>query len=206
MSSDRDRTQNKENDSLRSSRSLIDEPPRVYEEMLQGLEADVRKHIRIEQQLKLHIESVESKLEELERENSKFIQETKSLKKLLKRAEDISKAKENEIDELKSLRETNAQELQKVKLQIEEEKEKQRKAFLEREVSSKTDLSTTEPYYYFHSAIETTGSKDKRQRKERKEGDSIYKQENGVPKSGGPRSSSQRERFYSISNSNNVTT
>lgn len=34
-------------------------PPKEYEEIIQGLEADVRKHIRIEQQLKLHIETVE---------------------------------------------------------------------------------------------------------------------------------------------------
>lgn len=50
----------------------MEDPPKVYEELLQGLEADVRKHIRIEQQLKLHIESIEGKLEELEKENSKL--------------------------------------------------------------------------------------------------------------------------------------
>jgi len=43
-------------------------PPEVYEEIMQGLEADIRKHIRIEHQLKLHIESVEDRVEELERE------------------------------------------------------------------------------------------------------------------------------------------
>jgi len=35
---------------------------------MQGLEADVRKHIRIQHQLKLHIESCEEKIEELEKE------------------------------------------------------------------------------------------------------------------------------------------
>ena len=34
-------------------------PPKIYEDVMRGLEADIRKHIRIEQQLKLHIESVE---------------------------------------------------------------------------------------------------------------------------------------------------
>ena len=33
------------------------------------MEADVRKHIRIEHQLKLHIEQVEDRVDELEREN-----------------------------------------------------------------------------------------------------------------------------------------
>jgi peptidoglycan hydrolase CwlO-like protein len=43
-------------------------PPVVYEEVMQQLEADVRKHIRIEHQLKLHIESVEERVEELEKD------------------------------------------------------------------------------------------------------------------------------------------
>jgi hypothetical protein len=36
--------------------------------MIQQLESDIRKHIRIEHQLKLHIESVEDRVEELERQ------------------------------------------------------------------------------------------------------------------------------------------
>jgi len=32
--------------------------PHKYEKQLQKLEADVRQHIRVEQQLKLHIESI----------------------------------------------------------------------------------------------------------------------------------------------------
>jgi hypothetical protein len=39
------------------------------------LEAEVRKHIRIEQQLKLHIESIEYRLDELEGENEKLLLE-----------------------------------------------------------------------------------------------------------------------------------
>lgn len=42
--------------------------PKVYEEIIQELEADIRKHIRMEHQLKLHIESVEDRIEELERD------------------------------------------------------------------------------------------------------------------------------------------
>ena len=38
------------------------------EKMLQKLEGDVRQHIRVEQQLKLHIESVQERLEEQEKE------------------------------------------------------------------------------------------------------------------------------------------
>jgi hypothetical protein len=42
--------------------------PRVYEEIIQELEGDIRKHIRMEHQLKLHIESVEDRVEELEKD------------------------------------------------------------------------------------------------------------------------------------------
>lgn len=47
------------------------ECPKIYEEIIQKLEADVRKHIRIEHQLKLHIESTEDRIEELERDQEK---------------------------------------------------------------------------------------------------------------------------------------
>lgn len=40
--------------------------------MLQKFEADVRQHIRIEQQLKLHIETIQEKLEEDEKVIEKY--------------------------------------------------------------------------------------------------------------------------------------
>ena len=43
------------------------DPMLEYERMVQKLEADVRNHIRIEQQLKLHIETIQSKLEDYEK-------------------------------------------------------------------------------------------------------------------------------------------
>lgn len=43
------------------------EPPKEYEIIIQKLEADIRTHIRVEQQLKLHIETVHGKIEELEK-------------------------------------------------------------------------------------------------------------------------------------------
>ncbi len=47
-------------------------PPKVYEEIMRSLEADIRKHIRIEHQLKLHIESVEDRVEEPEGEQGGY--------------------------------------------------------------------------------------------------------------------------------------
>lgn len=54
--------------SSQSSFVSLDEPPKDYEMMLQKYEAEVRNHIKIEQQLKLHIECLQDKLEEAEKE------------------------------------------------------------------------------------------------------------------------------------------
>ena len=40
--------------------------------MIQKLEGDVRNHIRVEQQLKLHVESLTFKSEEAEKENERL--------------------------------------------------------------------------------------------------------------------------------------
>lgn len=44
----------------------------LYEKQLIKLEADIRNHIKIEQQLKLHIDSLQDKIEVLERKNRKI--------------------------------------------------------------------------------------------------------------------------------------
>ena len=43
-------------------------PPEDYEEMIQKYEADIRNHIKVEQQMKLHSDSVIDKLEDQEKE------------------------------------------------------------------------------------------------------------------------------------------
>ena len=64
---------------------------------MRQLEADIRKHIRIEHQLKLHIESVEDRVEELEREqedNEKTLTENKELKKQVETLKNDQKSNE----------------------------------------------------------------------------------------------------------------
>ena len=56
------------------------DPPKEYEVWIQKLEADVRTHIRVEQQLKLHIETVHGKMEELERKVKVLDSENKEIK------------------------------------------------------------------------------------------------------------------------------
>ena len=91
--------------SNRSHFTSIEGPPKIYEEIMRSLEADVRKHIRIEHQLKLHIESVEDRVEELEREAEQydeFIEEYKENKKECKnlRKELASKGEMLEVKEI----------------------------------------------------------------------------------------------------------
>jgi len=53
--------------SMSPSSQVSASPARIvdeYEKMIQKLEADVRQHIRIEQQLKVHIEAMHAKYEE----------------------------------------------------------------------------------------------------------------------------------------------
>ncbi len=49
------------------SEESLPEPPKEYEQLLQKLEAEVRSHIRVEQQLKLHIETQQFQLDDLEK-------------------------------------------------------------------------------------------------------------------------------------------
>lgn len=56
----------------------LDLPPEEYETQLQDYEAEVRNHIKVEQQLKLHIEVLQEKIDDLEKEKKEW--EAKSVK------------------------------------------------------------------------------------------------------------------------------
>lgn len=88
------------------------EPPMEYEEIIQKLEADIRKHIRIQNQLKLHIESLQGKVDENEKEgmvkNKEFEDLVEGNKKLKQSLIDIDRRKE---DEIKSLKEEHQSEI-----------------------------------------------------------------------------------------------
>ena len=55
-----------------------------FEIMLQKLEAEVRNHISIEHQLKLHIENNQAQTEELEGKNNKYIEQIRELNEKIK--------------------------------------------------------------------------------------------------------------------------
>lgn len=72
-----------------------------YEEIIQKLEADIRKHIRIQNQLKLHIESLQAKVDETEKaEQVKDMEKEKlndSIKKLKQTIIELDRKKELEV-------------------------------------------------------------------------------------------------------------
>lgn len=82
-----------------------DDAPGEYEQMLQKYEAEVRNHIKIEQQLKLHIECVQDKLEDQEKLLKKEVavkEKVSSESELeLKRYKDLLSLREKEISGLK---------------------------------------------------------------------------------------------------------
>jgi hypothetical protein len=49
--------------------------------MLQKLEADIRGHIRLEHEMKIHLDYLEGRVEELEKENTEIAGETKKHEK-----------------------------------------------------------------------------------------------------------------------------
>ena len=69
--------------------------------MLQKYEAEVRNHIKIEQQLKLHIECVQDKLDDQEKlmkkELDERVNEKSEVKLELERYKDLLKLREKEI-------------------------------------------------------------------------------------------------------------
>ncbi|CAG9311942.1 unnamed protein product [Blepharisma stoltei] len=67
-----------------------------FEKMLQKLEAEVRNHIRVEHQLKLHIETSQSKVDELEKSNEQANAKIKKLENKLLNLEKNPKQRHNE--------------------------------------------------------------------------------------------------------------
>jgi hypothetical protein len=72
--------------------------------MVQKLEGDVRNHIRIEQQLKLHIETISNKLEEFEKNkghnSKKHVDQIEQLKKENRRMDELITVKEEKYKKL----------------------------------------------------------------------------------------------------------
>ena len=91
---------------------------REYEKVLRQLEAECRTHIKCEQQMKLHIECLQEKMEQVQKDHEK---EKKELD------EKLNKIKENSQKEVK-LYKDNIQKLEKEVLKISESQARIEKA------------------------------------------------------------------------------
>ena len=56
-------------------------PPKEYEKIIQKLEADIRGHIRLEHEMKIHMDYLEAKVEKFEKEQKLIDQEKTTLNK-----------------------------------------------------------------------------------------------------------------------------
>jgi hypothetical protein len=85
-----------------------------YEKMLVKYEASVRNHIKIEQQLKLHIECVQDKLDENEKNMGKHNAERENEKteqlQLLARQKEANTTRDNKIKQLQNALDAKIQE------------------------------------------------------------------------------------------------
>ena len=68
--------------------------------MLQKLEADIRGHIRLEHEMKIHLDYLEGRVEEFENTNLKVTSEKKSLTKKLKDLEEKLKTASDEAEKV----------------------------------------------------------------------------------------------------------
>jgi len=93
-----------------------------FENMLQKLESDVRKHIRVEHQLKLHIDTTQSRVDELEKINEKAKKHIAQLEGELAGKENNS---EDVSEKLKNLENKFFEELQKAKKDSKKDKLKE---------------------------------------------------------------------------------
>lgn len=93
----------------------LSQSPEEYEKIIVKLEAEVRNHISVQQQMKLYIESYQSKVEELE--------------PLEEGAYRLNK----KIDELTKLNTQYANRLESIKSEMKEERSKFNKKLVERE-------------------------------------------------------------------------
>jgi len=66
--------------------------------MLQKLEADIRGHIRLEHEMKIHLDYLEGRVEELENTNLKLTSDKKTLGKKVKELEEKMKTANEEAD------------------------------------------------------------------------------------------------------------
>lgn len=91
----------------------LKEPPKEYERIIQKLEADIRGHIRLEHEMKIHMDYLEAKVEKFEKEHKSNDGE---ISKLTTKIEQL----QEKMDLLKSDRDDQVKQSKRLKAKNEE--------------------------------------------------------------------------------------
>lgn len=76
------------------SRENGGETAQEYEAIIQKLEAEIRSHVRVEQQLKLYVETLQFKLDEIQTQLQQYTDKNKELEETLTKLRENARAKE----------------------------------------------------------------------------------------------------------------
>eukprot|EP00826_Nyctotherus_ovalis_P063333 TRINITY_DN927_c0_g1_i3.p1 TRINITY_DN927_c0_g1~~TRINITY_DN927_c0_g1_i3.p1 ORF type:complete len:153 (+),score=53.98 TRINITY_DN927_c0_g1_i3:259-717(+) len=79
---------------VEESRENGGETVQEYEVIIQKLEAEIRSHVRVEQQLKLYVETLQFKLDEIQTQLQQYTDKNKELEETLTKLRENAKAKE----------------------------------------------------------------------------------------------------------------
>ena len=115
LSSFRGNDEEPQNETKRAIKSKLEQQTKQYEKILVQLEGDIRQHIRVEQQLKLHIEQMQGNSEELAKDIKQKTKQIEQLTEQLNEKQEIimkQKSKyEKQISSMKALFQTKETEL-----------------------------------------------------------------------------------------------
>eukprot|EP00347_Sterkiella_histriomuscorum_P017742 403348170 len=125
------------NSNFTSTTNGMREPPKAYEEIIQKLENDIRTHIRVEQQMKIAMETLQQKLEDKDKEKLKikneykvYIHELKQDKKRyieLLELRDLEMASLHEkVKKIDSMEDDYKSKLQRLEVELEDFKTRER--------------------------------------------------------------------------------
>ena len=112
------------------------QPPRQYEEMITKLESDIRAHIALENQMRIHIENLSNKIEEDERDKVDKEKELQEVKREKRRLDDLLTIRERELERMSGSR--DSLEIKEMEIEELEKRLKQQEKKYEKHIAKLT--------------------------------------------------------------------
>ena len=120
----------------------LSQSPEEYEKIIQKLEAEVRNHISVQQQMKLYIESYQSKVEELEP-----IEE--QAKDLQKKVDQLQRENQEYLDKIEKVKNDMSQRQNELKKKLVQQEREYDTKIEDLEIKLKELQSISEKFYIF---------------------------------------------------------